>query len=189
MNGRASPPQAPVSLREARLPFACFGGECTVIVADADRPADAVAAAAVAKRALLSWHKRFSRFVPDSEISRLNRNPRERVTVSPLLGRLVSAALRASRDTGGLVDATLGAEIERAGYRSSLTGDGLALELALDLAPPSGAGPPESSRPRPAGQLRRHAVGSPAPAGHGARSRRGGQGRLRRRAGGDPRGL
>jgi thiamine biosynthesis lipoprotein len=85
--------------------------------------------------------------VPDSEISRLNRNPRERVTVSPLLGRLVSAALRASRDTGGLVDATLGAEIERAGYRSSLTGDGLGLELALSLAPPRAPARPSPADP------------------------------------------
>jgi thiamine biosynthesis lipoprotein len=147
MSNRASPPHAPAPPREARLTFACFGGECTVIVADADRSADAVAAAAVAKRSLLSWHERFSRFAPDSEISRFNRNPRERVKVSPLLGRLVAMTLQGVRDTGGLVDATLGAEIERAGYRYSLTGDGLALDRALAMAPPRAPARPSPADP------------------------------------------
>jgi thiamine biosynthesis lipoprotein len=141
----ASAADAP--LREERLSFACFGGQCTVIVADRDRSADAVAAAAMAKRALLHWHERFSRFLPDSELSRFNRNPRDHVTVTPLLGRLVEAALTASRDTGGLVDATLGAEIERAGYRSSLEGEGIPLEVALALAPPRAPARPSPADP------------------------------------------
>src|SRR5665213_3361656 len=141
----ASAADAP--LREERLSFACFGGQCTVIVADRDRSADAVAAAAMAKRALLHWHERFSRFLPDSELSRFNRNPRDHVTVTPLLGRLVEAALTASRDTGGLVDATLGAEIERAGYRSSLEGEGIPLQVALALAPPRAPARPSPADP------------------------------------------
>jgi FAD:protein FMN transferase len=133
-NGVAIGPDAPVV--EHRQTFACFGSQCTVIVADAARPADAAAAVAMAKRALLQWHDRFSRFAPDSEISRLNRDQRGTVPVSPLMRRVIEAALRGARDTGGLVDATLGAEIERAGYDAHLEGDGIPLGLALSLAPP-----------------------------------------------------
>jgi thiamine biosynthesis lipoprotein len=129
---------------EHRHTFACFGGECTVIVADADRPADAAAAAAMARRALLGWHRRFSRFEPDSELMGFNRDPRHRVPVSPMLGRLIEVALTASRDTGGLVDATLGAEIELVGYGSHFDGEGIPLEQALSLAPPRRRGHPLS---------------------------------------------
>ena len=101
----------------------------------------------MARRDLLRWHDRFSRFDPDSEISRFNRDPRRTVPVTPLLARLAAAALAAARDTGGLVDATLGAEIERAGYRSSLEGDGIPLEVALALAPPRAPRPPQPGRP------------------------------------------
>ena len=74
---------------EHRHAFACFGGQCTVIVADVARPADAAAAAAMAKRALLAWHERFSRFEPDSELSRLNRDPAATVAVTPLLALVI----------------------------------------------------------------------------------------------------
>jgi thiamine biosynthesis lipoprotein len=121
---------------EHRHTFDCFGGHCTVIVADADRPADAAAAAAMAKRALLEWHHRFSRFERDSEMSRLNRDLRTEVEVTPLMRRVIEAALGAARETGGLVDATLGGEIERAGYGAHFEGDGIPLPVALALAPP-----------------------------------------------------
>jgi thiamine biosynthesis lipoprotein len=141
---RAAAPPA-----EQRQTFACFGSECTVIVRDAARQADAAAAVAMAKQALLEWHDRFSRFEPDSELSRMNRDPRETVAVSPLMGRVIEAAVKGARDTSGLVDATLGAEIEQAGYGSHLEGDGVALELALSLAPrrrPAGANPAQTWR-------------------------------------------
>ncbi len=118
-----------------------------MIVADGERPADAAAAAAMCRRALLRRHDRFSRFVPDSEISALNRDPRPTVSVSPLLARLAQAALRCAWDTGGLVDATLGAEIERAGYRTSIEGDGIPLEVALALAPARVAARPATANP------------------------------------------
>jgi thiamine biosynthesis lipoprotein len=121
---------------EHRRTFACFGGQCTVLIADAMRPADAAAAAAMAQRRLLEWNARFSRFEPSSELSMLNRDPRFQVAVSPLMRRLIEAAVGASRQTDGLVDATLGAEIERAGYGSHIDGDGVPLSQALALAPP-----------------------------------------------------
>ncbi len=145
----AVPAAAAPAASEHRHAFACFGGHCTVIVADARRPADAAAAAAMAKRALLQWHQRFSRFEPDSELTQLNRDPREQVPISPLMRRVIEAALTAARDTGGLVDATLGAEIERAGYATHFEGGGIGLAPALSLAPsraPASADPQQRWR-------------------------------------------
>jgi thiamine biosynthesis lipoprotein len=139
-------PRAPEPVRvEHRDEFACFGGICAVAVTDGDRTADAAVAVAMSRSAMKNWHQRFSRFVPDSEISRLNRDPRVRVPASPLLRRLVSVALDAARRTGGLVDATLGAEIVRAGYSHHFEGQGVPLDLALRLAPPRSPAAPNPS--------------------------------------------
>jgi thiamine biosynthesis lipoprotein len=142
---RATVPRRP----EHRHTFACFGGHCTVIVADAARPADAAAAAAMARRALLAWHERFSRFTESSELSRLNRDPAATVAVSPLMRRIIETALMAARDTGGLVDVTLADEIERAGYAGHFEGEGVELRAALAAAPtraPAAAHPDERWR-------------------------------------------
>jgi thiamine biosynthesis lipoprotein len=120
---------------EHRATFACFGSECTVIVAD-KRASEAAAGVAVAKRRLLEWHARFSRFRSDSELSRLNDDPRETVAVSPMMRRIVQVGVRAAEATHGLVDPTLGAQIERAGYADDMVGDGVPLEFGLSLAPP-----------------------------------------------------
>ena len=132
---------------EHRHTFACLGGNCTVVVADSRRPAYAAEWAAVSKRSLQSWHGRFSRFEPASEVSTLNADPRPEVPVSRMLRRLIEVGLSAARETGGLVDMTLGAEIERAGYASHFDGPAIGLRKALWLAPPrSPAGPsPEPS--------------------------------------------
>ena len=133
---------APRGASESRETFACFGGTCTVIIADARRPADAAAAVKAAKRSLLSWHQRFSRFEPDSELSRFNRDTRMEVPVSPMLRRLIEVALTAAAETGGLVDATLGAEIERVGYASHFGASGIGLDYSLPVAAPRApAGP------------------------------------------------
>jgi thiamine biosynthesis lipoprotein len=136
MTIRAFPRGTDPTRREHRRTFACFGGRCTVIVVDAARPADAAAAAAMAKRALLSWHQRFSRFDPDSELSRLNRDPGWTVAVTPLMARMIETALQAARDTAGLVDVTLADEIELAGYAAHFDGNGTDPRTALSLAPP-----------------------------------------------------
>jgi thiamine biosynthesis lipoprotein len=127
---------------EQRRTFACFGGECTVIVADAARPADAAAAADMGRHALLTWHRQFSRFTEESELSRLNRSADGEVAVSPLLRRIVSVALGAARDTGGLVDITLADEIEGAGYAGHMDGPGGDLGAALVQAPPRATAAP-----------------------------------------------
>jgi FAD:protein FMN transferase len=103
---------------EAVETFPCFGGRCSVRVGGGDR--QAIAAAVLdAKRSLLDAHLALSRFDPESELSRLNRDPREAVPASPLLRRVVGAALLAGLRSGGLVDATLVGEIEAAGYAES----------------------------------------------------------------------
>ena len=118
---------------ETARTFACFGASCAVRVA-APEP-EATAAVATARARLLGWHERFTRFDPHSELSRLNGDPRETVAVSAEMALLAEAVVHAARETGGLVDATLVDEIERAGYRTDLRGS-VPLPLALRLAPP-----------------------------------------------------
>ena len=78
-----------------------------------------------------------SRFRPDSELSALNDDPRPAVPASPLLRRAVAAALWAADRSGGLVDATLLGELERAGYVESFDHERRAdLDAALASAPP-----------------------------------------------------
>ncbi|HET7554626.1 MAG TPA: FAD:protein FMN transferase [Gaiellaceae bacterium] len=57
----------------------------------------------------------FSRFRPDSELNAVNAGRGGRL-VSPLFARMVEAALQAREQTDGLVDPTLGAALEAAGY-------------------------------------------------------------------------
>ena len=135
--GTASAPAEEV----ARFP--CFGGRCTVTVAGTQSWADAADAVEVARRRLLGWHERFSRLRPDSELSALNADPRRELPVTPLMRRLLEAAVDAATLTGGLFDPTLATEIEAAGYAGHLEEDGgIPLLQALAQAPPRApAGP------------------------------------------------
>ena len=123
---------------EAVESFDCFGGHCAVRIADRE-PGAAARAASEARRRLLAAHRTLSRFDPDSELSRLNRDRRREVPASPLLRRVVAAALDAGLRSGGLVDATLVDEIEAAGYGNSRD---------FDAAPGASWA---SDSPRPAG--------------------------------------
>ena len=119
---------------ETAASFECFGSSCSAIVS-ADAPTrSAQEAVALVQRRLLAWHARFSRFIPDSELSRLNRDPRREVPVSPLMARFAQAVLEAGTMTGGLVDATLIEEIVDAGYTGDLPHQ-MPLRMALKLAP------------------------------------------------------
>jgi thiamine biosynthesis lipoprotein len=114
--------------------FECFGSQCSVLLFGDGLGRSAEDAVEAARARLLSWHDRFTRFEPGSELSRLNADPREQVPVSAAMALFVDAVLQAARTTGGLVDATLLAEIERAGYRRDLRA-ALPLEIALEMAP------------------------------------------------------
>jgi thiamine biosynthesis lipoprotein len=115
--------------------FECFGSRCEAFVSGSGRGGSAREAASMVRHELLGWHRRFSRFIDDSELSRLNRDPRAQVPVSPLMARFARAVVTAGSLTGGLVDATLLDQIEGAGYVRDLR-DTLPLSLALALAPP-----------------------------------------------------
>ena len=91
---------------------------------------------------MLHWHEQFSRFEPDSELSRLNRDPRRVVPASAMMTRFATLAVRVALATGGLVDPTLVGELERAGYRDDCPGDALPLTAALAIAPPRAAARP-----------------------------------------------
>jgi FAD:protein FMN transferase len=121
--------------------FACLGSSCSVLVSGSAARRPAADAALAARRSLELWRGQFSRFLPDSELSRLNDDSRAEVPVSALLARLVAAIRAAGRLSHGLVDATLVAPLETAGYTHDL-GEPLALAQALALAParrPAGA--------------------------------------------------
>jgi thiamine biosynthesis lipoprotein len=113
--------------------FDCFGCRCGVWGGD-ER---------AARHRLQAWHRRFSRFLPDSELSRLNRDPRVVVPISADMARLLATIRDAAAATGGLVDGTLLGEIEAAGYTTEL-GAPVPLDRALALAPPRRPARPRS---------------------------------------------
>jgi FAD:protein FMN transferase len=80
---------------------------------------------------------RLTRFDPESELCRLNDDPREVVPASPELRAAVQAARDGAAATGGLADPTLLGALVKAGYDRSLTGRPRAdLREALAAAPP-----------------------------------------------------
>jgi FAD:protein FMN transferase len=60
--------------------------------------------------------RHFSRFRADSELNRVNANAGAAIEVSDDFAQMLALALAAAEQTGGLVDPTLGAAIEAAGY-------------------------------------------------------------------------
>jgi FAD:protein FMN transferase len=82
------------------------------------------------------WETVFSRFRPESELSRVNRAPEAALRVSPLFARALRIALSIAHATDGLVDPTLGAALEQAGYDRDFA----------HLAPDGRLGPAASSR-------------------------------------------
>lgn len=91
-------------------------------------------------------HRALTRFESQSELCRLNRDPRTTVPVSVLMAALAEAAVEAARASGGLVDVTVIDALEQAGYGRSLTGAPLvALQEALDSAPPRAPAKPDPS--------------------------------------------
>jgi FAD:protein FMN transferase len=85
---------------------------------------DAPARVAAARATVLDYHRRLSRFRPDSELCALNADPRATVPASALLRDAVRAGLWAARASAGLVDPCLLDALERAGYARSFTNNG-----------------------------------------------------------------
>jgi thiamine biosynthesis lipoprotein len=67
------------------------------------------------RRLFDEWERVFSRFLPESELNRVNRDSAT-VVLSRVFAHAVRTALRAAAATDGLVDPTLGAAVEAAGY-------------------------------------------------------------------------
>jgi thiamine biosynthesis lipoprotein ApbE len=83
-----------------------------VLVNDGD-----LAAASTAVRAVLDQVDRaYSRFRPDSEVSRINENGGRARPISPLLTDAIATAIRAAVLTDGLVDPTVGRAMRAVGY-------------------------------------------------------------------------
>lgn len=120
---------------EAVEGFDCFGSRCAALVIGGGDAGTAHDAALLAKHTLLSWHERFSRFIPGNELSMLNDDPRREVPVGALMARFAQAVHTAGSITRGLVDATLLADVQRAGYTEDL-GEPMPLRRALALAGP-----------------------------------------------------
>ena len=78
----------------------------------------------------------FSRFVPQSELNRVNASAGRVIMVSPLFAQTLRIALDAADETEGLVVPTLGGALEAAGYTRDSS------SLAPDPEPP--APPPPS---------------------------------------------
>jgi thiamine biosynthesis lipoprotein len=107
--------------------------------------------AAGARAFLERFEAALSRFRPESELCRLNVDPRTTVPVSPLLAAAVGAGVWAAERSGGLVDFTLVGALEAAGYgRSRGRAAELSVAAALADAPPRAA-----ARPDPAARWRR----------------------------------
>jgi FAD:protein FMN transferase len=132
-------------VNEVSEQFACFGSICAVYVLGDAAGRSAGEAVALARDFLLDWHARFTRFDEDSELSRLNSDPRRTVGVSEPMARFAEAVVTAAEETGGLVDATLLHALEEEGYREDLDSS-VPLSRALPLAPPRRAAGPSPER-------------------------------------------
>lgn len=81
------------------------------------------------------WDGVFSRFRPDSELNRINRHPLQVVILSRVFAHAMRAAISAAVATKGLVDPTVGAAVEAAGYDRDFP------ELGDDERPPGTPSP------------------------------------------------
>jgi thiamine biosynthesis lipoprotein len=85
-------------------------------------------------------HRRLTRFDPDSDLCRLNADPRALVPAAALVRRFAEAVRWAGVASGGLVDATCLPAVEAAGYREHWTAAAAASGWTLGEA----AAPPGS---------------------------------------------
>jgi thiamine biosynthesis lipoprotein len=100
--------------------WSAIGTDNTVTVT---APASIVAAVRLAEQHIARLDEAASRFRGDSELSLLTERGRRgvvTVTVSPVLGYCIEAALHAARLTGGIVDPTVGGAVAEAGYDADL---------------------------------------------------------------------
>ena len=73
----------------------------------------------VARQLFERWEQTLSRFLPESELSQLNRQSGEPVRVGGLLFHVLRAALAAAQESEGLFDPTLLTQLQQMGYDRS----------------------------------------------------------------------
>ncbi len=129
--------------------FDCFGGRCAVAVEGPGLRGDPDEAARWARRHLLAWHQQFSRFIAESELSQINADARVTVRASPLMIELAAAIQLAGQSTGGVVDGTLVAALEAAGYGETLGAPGT--PRTRPSPERAGGRPPGGTRPATGG--------------------------------------
>jgi len=118
-------------VRVERLSFEALGSRCHLLGLGLAPGRLRRAAGRVAEA-----HRRFTRFVPDSELSRLNAAVGRWVTVSPDLEELLRAALDAHRLSGGLVHAGVLPCLLATGYTRPLARGGPTRAAETAPAPP-----------------------------------------------------
>lgn len=114
-------PPAPDLVPVATVAFEALGTSCRVVVGGSGDDAGLAAAAAEQVRQL---ERRWSRFLPDSEICGLNRHRGRLTIVSAATFELVQRAEQARVVTGGRFNPLLLDQLEAAGYRRSWLGGG-----------------------------------------------------------------
>jgi FAD:protein FMN transferase len=99
------------------------------------------------QRLFEDWDRLFSRFRPESELNRVNRDASPVVVLSRPFAHALRVGLDAAAATDGLVDPTLGAAVEAAGYDRDFA------LLADDERPTGSAVPGRRREVRLAGRL------------------------------------
>jgi len=125
--------------------FHSMGSDIRLLIGSRLAPSapEPLAAADREKAFVFDFAYRLSRFIPESELSALNRDPRPEVPASALLRAAVTAGLWAAERSDGLLDPTLVRALERTGYSASLDGaEPASLADALAGAPPRAAASP-----------------------------------------------
>jgi len=92
----------------------------TSVLLAAEAPGRADGALAKARRLVDELEQKFSRFLPDSELSSMNRSAGEWRAVSAELFEVVALAIDLARETEGLFDPTILPALMHAGYDRSM---------------------------------------------------------------------
>jgi thiamine biosynthesis lipoprotein len=93
-----------------------MGTDCLLLLHGPEDHPPARDALARAAQQVCEYEDRFSRFRPDSELSRLNESPQESVRVGPELGDLLARSLNYARMSGGLFDPVVLDDLVALGY-------------------------------------------------------------------------
>lgn len=115
--------------------FPAMGTEVQVLL-----PVDHGDAVTSVRELFVRWEQALSRFLPDSELARLNARAGEAVPVSALLYEVVSTSVQAAEATGGAFDPTLLRQLVRIGYAAPFESMNGEAPLPLAGFPASGGG-------------------------------------------------